>query len=110
MTTALDLLEETRRALKSELAPSLLGDARLVALMAASAIATAAREFALSAKLSEAEAALPEDIAAIRRGDHDEDEALYGRILAAAVLRAHIADPSGPTEKEREIWIGDRAA
>lgn len=110
MTTAVDLLAETNRLLKSELSPSLLGDARLTALMAASAVAMVRRELEVADDLRAAEAALPQEVESIRSGAHDDDAGLYERLLAAAVLRAYVADPSGPTEKERRTWIGEKAA
>ena len=110
MTTAADLLAETNRVLKSELSASLLGDARLTALMAASAVAMVRRELEVADELRAAETSHGTDLEAIRSGVHDDDETLYERLIAAAVLRAYIADPSGPTEEERRTWIGERAA
>lgn len=110
MIAAMDLLEEAHRALKTELAPSLQGDARLTALMAASAIRTVQRELELAERLAGAEAALPRDAGPIRAGDYDGDADLYERLLAATVLRAHIADPSAPTVDERQRWIEEEGA
>lgn len=109
MTKALELLSEARRVLQTGLAPSLSGEARLTARLAANAVATAEREIALAGRLAVAEAALPHAVDGIRAGRHDGDEDLYRRLFALAVLRAHIADPSAPTAEERRLWIGERA-
>ncbi|HSM12919.1 MAG TPA: hypothetical protein VLA66_02545 [Thermoanaerobaculia bacterium] len=107
MNAALDLLSEAHQSLRQDLAPALGGEARLSALLAANAVATARREVALCARLAAAAAELPRDPEAIRSGAHDDDVETYKRILAVAVLRAHVADPSAVTEDERRTWIGE---
>ena len=105
MNAALDLLSEAHQSLRNDLAPTLGGDARLSALLAANAIATARRELALCRKLTKAAADLACSRQAIRSGAHDDDEEAYRRLLGLAVLRAHVADPSTVTEEERRTWI-----
>lgn len=105
MTSALDLLSEAHRVLREQVAPGLDGEARLAVLLAANAVATARRELALGARLTAAEAELLPDASAIRHGARDDDGATYARLMTVAVLRAHVADPSILTERERRTWI-----
>jgi hypothetical protein len=100
MSDALDLLDEARRTLRDDLAPRLEGEARYLALLAANAVATARRALAVAAPLAAAEAAVEADPAEIRAGARDDDAALVRRLLAAATLRAWVADPSALTEAE----------
>lgn len=100
MSDAPDLLAEAQRTLREELAPRLDGEARYLALLAANAVATARRELVVAGPLAALGAATGADTAAIRAGAHDDDAALFGRLVAAARLRAWIADPSALTEDE----------
>jgi hypothetical protein len=100
MSDALDLLAEAQRTLREELAPRLDGEARYLALLASNAVATARRELVAAGPLAALGAAANADAAAIRAGAHDGDAALFARLLAAARLKAWIADPAALTEAE----------
>ena len=101
MTAPLKLLEEAARVLREDTAPTLSGEPRYRSLLAAKAIDTARRELALAARLAALEESLPKTSEAFRDGTHDDDAALYGRLLEAAILRAHVADPDALTASER---------
>jgi hypothetical protein len=102
MNDAAALLAEAERTLRGALAPLLDGEARYLALLAANAAGTARRALAAAAPLADAEAAVGADPAAIRAGAHDGDAALAGRLMAAARLRAWIADPAALTAEETQ--------
>lgn len=90
----IDLLEQAATELREGLAPQLSGPARYQALLAANAVATAAREARVAPHLARAGAALAGlDVAAIRAGAHDNDAALHARLRARAALRAWVVDP-----------------
>ena len=91
MSDALDLIAEAEATLRDRIAPG-GPDARYHALLAANALAMARRE------LHHPPQDVTADVAAIRAGAHDGDAALHARLLAAARLRAWIADP-GTTEE-----------
>lgn len=110
MTTALDLLAEAQRSLREDVAPQLSGETRVAVMLAANAVATAMREVALADRISLAEAAVACAASDIRNGLHDDDAALHARLLAAAVLRAHVADPAAPTADERRAFLDGGAA
>lgn len=97
----LDLLDEAARLLREALAPTLTGEARYNALLAANAVAMARRE----AGLEEATQEEADLAAAIRAGAHDGDGALHGRLLAQAARRAWVADPGALTAEERAAYI-----
>lgn len=99
----LDLLDEAARLLREELAPTLSGEARYTALLAAKAVAMARREAGMKEAPQEDAAALA---AAIRAGAHDGDRALHDRLLAQAARRAWVADPGALTAEERAAHIG----
>ena len=101
MTAPLELLEEAARVLREETAPTLTGVARYRSLLVAKAIDTARRELALAARLAALEADLPRTGESFRDGTHDDDAALHGRLLEAAILRAHVADPDALGAAER---------
>jgi hypothetical protein len=109
MSDAPDLLAEAQRALREELAPRLDGEARYLALLAANAVATARRGMIAGAALAAAERAVGAEAAAIRAGAHDDDAALPGRLLAAARIRAWVADPAVLTEAEARALPRDIA-
>lgn len=89
------LLEQTAETLRTELAAQLAGETRYLALLAANAVAIAAREAACSARLTTLASALDGiSVAAIRAGHHDADVDLHARLTAHAAVRAWIADPS----------------
>lgn len=99
--SALALIAECRRILAQTVTPALSGDARVAALMVASALGIAERELTdrtLDAALagpSEAahlydEAAL---VAAIRAGRLDADAGLHQSLLAAGRARLRVAKP-----------------
>lgn len=106
MTDAEALLAEAAALLRDRLAPSLGGAARYEALLAASAVAMAAREIAARPAQAAADAAVPPDaVAAIRAGARDDDAALYAALLRAATLRGWVARPSCPTPAERAAHL-----
>jgi hypothetical protein len=84
------LVAEARRTLLEHVLPALTGDARIKALMVASALGIASRELAAPAPPS-APAGLA---AAIRAGAHDADPALHAALAEAACTRAAIARPA----------------
>jgi hypothetical protein len=101
VTGAAGLLAEAAALLRGRLAPALSGPPRYDALLAASAVAIAAREIAAQAGQAAADAAIPpEAAAAIREGAHDGDAPLHAALLRAAVLRAWVARPSAVTPAE----------
>jgi hypothetical protein len=86
------LLEIARRTVLDDLVPALSGDARFKALMAANAMAIAAREPAAAAEVAAALAALGDPAAlcaAIREGAHDPGTDTH-RAIEAALL--HLAE------------------
>ncbi len=91
MTNALDLIAEAEATLRHRIAPG-GPDARYHALLAANALAMARRE------LRHPPQDVTADVGAIRAGTHDDDAALHARLLAAARLRAWIADPTATEE------------
>ncbi|KIX18905.1 MULTISPECIES: hypothetical protein [Paracoccus] len=91
MSDALDLIAEAEATLRRDIAPG-GPDARYHALLAANALAMAQRELARPSRDVTA------DVAAIRAGAHDHDADLHARLLAAARLRAWIADPTTAEE------------
>jgi hypothetical protein len=107
VTGAAGLLAEAEALLRGRLAPALGGPARYDALLAASAVAMAAREIAARAAQEAADAAIPPDTAAaIRAGAHDDDPALHAALLRAAALRAWVARPSALTPGECAVHLG----
>ena len=104
-----DLLEEAIVTLRAQLAPTLSGDARYLALLTANAIATALREETVGAAL-EADQGEQEALAEeIRAGGHDDDAALYDQLLAEAARRAWVADPSALSDEEYAEFVGEAA-
>lgn len=101
----LALLDGTVAVLR-ETAPTLPGDGRYAALLCASAVATARRRLAARARAEAARVAVAVEPAAIRAGAHDDDAALYERLVAHAAIRAWIADPSSLTEAETAAHLG----
>ena len=98
----IDLLEQAATELREGLAPQLSGPARYQALLAVSAVATAAREARAAPYLALAEAVLAGlDVAAIRAGAHDHDAGVHARLQTRAALRAWIADPRSLSAEER---------
>ncbi|MCC5985253.1 MAG: hypothetical protein JJU42_12900 [Rhodobacteraceae bacterium] len=98
----IDLLVQAATELREGLAPRLSGAARYQALLAANAVATAAREARAAPHLARAEEALADlDLAAIRAGAHDSDSALHARLRACAAIRAWIADPRSLSAQDR---------
>jgi Domain of unknown function (DUF6285) len=101
---ALALLDGAASVLRAA-APTLSGEGRYAALLSANAVATARRDLAMAARSEAARAAIGADAAAIRSGKHDEDAALYGRLVAYTALRAWIADPNALTDAERAAYV-----
>lgn len=106
---ALALLDSAAAVLRAA-APALPGDGRYTALLAANAVATARRDLAVAARAEAARAAIGTDVAAIRAGRHDDDDALYARLRLHAALRAWVADPGSVTPDERRAALGEDAA
>lgn len=104
MTETLNLLDGAATTLR-DVAGSLGGEARYAVLLSASAVATARRDLATAARSDARRAALGADGAAIRAGAHDDDAALYARLVAFSALRAWVADPKAPTEAERAAHV-----
>lgn len=100
------LLDVARRALLDEVAPTLTGRQRYVALMVANAIGIAMREIEsadqTAASWERALAALPQTgddplaalVAAIRAGNHDGDPALHEALQGTAAVAADIWKPA----------------
>ncbi len=109
MTDAAFALLDATAAVLRDLAPGLAGDARYVALLSASAVATARRDLALAPRIAAARAALPADPAPIRDGRHDADRALYDRLLAHAALRAWVADPAAAPDPAPDVSAAPRS-
>lgn len=97
----------TAAAVLREAAPTLPGDGRYVALLTANAISVARREGQAAPRLAASAANLGTTAAAIRAGLHDDDAALYERLLADAALRAWVFDPAAPTAAERAAFLAD---
>ena len=96
---ALGLLTEAQRTLRERVLPGLTGDARLAALMVASALGMAERELVMG------EGARPDVhygagagaaalVAALRAGRHDGDLDVHARLAQANRLRVGIAKPA----------------
>jgi hypothetical protein len=85
-----ELLDVAREALLQELLAAPKEEQRLMALMIANAMAIAARE--VNAKLTEDDASR-DLIEAIREAQHDNDRALYDRLVADARARLMISNP-----------------
>jgi aminoglycoside phosphotransferase (APT) family kinase protein len=101
------LLEAARDALAREVLPALSGPARIAALMAASALGMAAREWSLAPALDAAARALGDPAAlveAIRSGGRDDNAALHAALHADAAGRAVAGRAAG------RAVAGDRAA
>ena len=102
----IDLLDQAATELRQTLAPQLTGAARYHALLAANAVATAAREARAAPHLATAEAALAGlDPAAIRAGAHDQDADLHARLKTRAALRAWIANPRSLSPEDRAAHL-----
>lgn len=101
-----DLLATTV-ALLRETAPTLSGEGRYVALLTANAVAIARREGQAAARLAASAQNLGTTAATIRSGLHDDDAALYERLLADAALRAWVTDPAAPNAAERAAFLAD---
>ncbi len=101
---ALSLLDGAA-ALLRDTAPTLAGEARYAALLSANAVATARRDLALAARSEATRAAIAADVAAIRAGVYDDDDALYQRLLAHTALRAWITDPNALGAAERQVYV-----
>jgi len=97
---ALSLLIEAQRTLRERVLPGLAGDARLAALMVASAMGMAEREVAigegarLDAHYGAGGRAAPALVAALRGGCHDGDLDVHARLAQANRLRVGIAKPA----------------
>ena len=90
----LELLEAARRALAEDVAPSLSGDARYQVLLAANAIATAARELSTPADVVQAQAAR---IAALIDSNASNPDDLE-RELAEAIRAGRFDEPARHAE------------
>ena len=102
-TTGIDLLLAVERTLAIDIAPALAGEARFKTLMAASAIRMVMREIGGGARLAHAMEhlhagqGLSAMAAAIRQGDHDASDDVFGRLVAFAQLRADMFKLPSPT-------------
>ena len=102
----IDLLEQAATELREALAPQLGGDARYQALLAASAVATAARAARAAPHLDRTVDVLAGvDVAAIRAGAHDTDVTLHRHLRAQAALCAWVADPRSLTAAEAADYL-----
>ena len=104
------LLDVAHQALTQEIAPALKGQQRYVALMVANAIGIVSREIEQADKAAKAwdralarveqagesnlEASASQLVAAIRRGEHDGDPALYSALLETALVAGGIWKPA----------------
>lgn len=104
------LLDVAHQALMQEIAPTLKGQQRYVALMVANAIGIVAREIEQTDTVAKAwdralarverdgdgnlEASASRLVQAIRGGAHDADPALYGALLETAQVAAAIWKPA----------------
>jgi len=104
------LLDVAQQALAQEIAPTLKGQQRYVALMVANAMGIVAREIEQESAAAKAweralaraeregdgslEACASQLVAAIREGRHDADAALHGALLETAQVAAGIWKPS----------------
>jgi hypothetical protein len=104
MTDALALLDSAASVLRAA-AQSLSGEGRYAALLSANAVTSARRDVAMAERTEALRAALAADTAAIRAGGHDDDAALYERLVAYTALRAWIADPNALTDAERSEYV-----
>jgi hypothetical protein len=98
-TTGPDLLDAAAQVLADDLATGLSGEARFKALMAASAVRMAARQWRAAAELSNAAAPLGGTeqgtlAFAIRSGAHDGDTQLHAALIADAQARTSVSKPS----------------
>lgn len=100
------LLETTAALLRGALASSLTGADRYHALLAANAVAMAAREAALGSRIDAARAATAGLRDAIRAGERDSDDALFAGLYDLAALRAHVARPGALTASEARRHLG----
>lgn len=99
--SALDLIAESRRTLAEAVIPALQGEARLAALMAASALGMAERELratSLDAALAgpSAVTGAPDEAALaalIRSGKADGSGALHAALVGAGRARLAVAKP-----------------
>lgn len=101
-----DLLDVARRALLDEIAPTLTGRHRYVALMVANAVGIAQREIedgdasryawerAASAASIAGDDPLATLAASIRQGRHDADAALHAALCETAEVAARIWKPA----------------
>ncbi len=108
MDDPLALLDDAEGVLRAA-ASSLSGEGRYAVLLSANAVATARRGIAMHDRSEAARAAIIAEVSAIRTGAHDDDTALYERLVAHAAIRAWIADPGSLTPAERDAYIvGER--
>ena len=104
------LLDAAHQALMQEIAPTLKGQQRYVALMVANAIGIVAREIEQADRAAKAwdralarieqdterdiEASASRLVQAIRRGEYDADPAMHGALLETAEVAAAIWKPA----------------
>jgi hypothetical protein len=88
--TGAELLEIARETLLTELLSAPKDEQRLLALMIGQAMAVAARE--AGGKITDEDVSR-DLIEAIREAAHDDDRALYDRLLADARSRVAISNP-----------------
>ena len=104
------LLDVAQQALAQEIAPTLKGQQRYVALMVANAMGIVAREIEQESAAAKAweralaraeregdgslEACASQLVAAIREGRHDADAALHGALLETAQVASGIWKPA----------------
>ena len=107
------LLDVAQQALSQEVAPTLTGQPRYVALMVANAMGIVAREIEREAEVARAwdralarvaengdlEASAGRLAQAIRNGEHDADAALHSALLETALVAAGIWKPSLATPR-----------
>jgi len=102
------LLDVAQQALAQEIAPTLKGQQRYVALMVANAMSIVAREIEQESAAAKAweralarvehdgkvEASASRLVQAIRRGEHDRDPALHSALQETALVAAGIWKPA----------------
>lgn len=101
------LLAQAQATLRERVLPGLTGEARLAALMVASALGMAEREIGLGgdagARLDAlyGEGGAPALVAALRTGLHDGDADTYARLVEADRLRVGLSKPALLTDADR---------
>ena len=102
------LLDIAHRTLMQELAPTLAGRQRFLALMIGNAVGIVARELAAAAYVQAPDRAAGL-VAAIRGGQLDGDAALHAALRQAAIAAVGIAKPGFLSAAERQFLTDAKA-